>query len=78
MKEKDNYAYDGCTHSHVNHRYTIVDDEKLVERGTNFEYVRMDSTSAEHYMNRYFFTDELVSTIDDHRRPSQESQCYSA
>ena len=68
LKEKDNYAYVGCTHSHVNHRYTIVDDEVLVERGTNFEYVRMDSTSAEHYMNSYFFTDELVSTIDDHRK----------
>ena len=68
LKEKDNYAYVGCTHSHVNHRYTIVDDEKLVERGTNFEYIRMDSTSAEHYMNSYFFTDELVSTIDDHRK----------
>ena len=24
LKEKDNYAYVGCTHSHVNHRYTIV------------------------------------------------------
>ena len=68
MKENDNYAYVGCTHSHVNHRYTIVDDEVLVECGTNFEYVRMDSTSAEHYMNSYFFTDELVSTIDDHRK----------
>ena len=68
LKENDNYAYVGCTHSHVNHRYTIVDDEVLVERGTNFEYVRMDSTSAERYMNSYFFTDVLVSTIDDHRK----------
>ena len=68
LKENDNYAYVGCTHSHVNHLYTIVDDEVLVERGTNFEYVRMDSTSVERYMNRYFFTDELVSTINDHRK----------
>lgn len=68
LKENDNYAYVGCTHSHVNHRYTIVDDEVLVERGTNFEYVRMDSTSVERYMNSYFFTDKLLSTIDDHRK----------
>lgn len=68
LKEKDNYAYVGCTHSHVNHRYTIVDDEVLVEHGTNFEYVRMDSTSVERYMNLYFFTDKLVSTINDHRK----------
>ena len=68
LKENDNYAYVGCTHSHVDHRYTIVDDEVLVERGTNFEYVRMDSTSVERYMNRYFFTDKLVSAINDHRK----------
>ena len=60
LKEKDNYAYVGRTHSHVNHRYTIVDDEVLVEHGTNFEYVRMDSTSVERYMNLYVFTDKLV------------------
>lgn len=68
MKERDSYAYVGCTHSHVNHRYTIVDDEVLVEHGTNFEYVRMDSTSVERYMNSYFFTDKLRATIDDHRK----------
>ena len=68
IKENDNYAYVGCTHSHVNHRYTIVDDEKLVERGTNFEYVRMDSIAVERYMNRDFFTDKLRATIDNHRK----------
>ena len=68
MKEDDSYAYVGCTHSHVNHCYTIVDDEKLVERGTNFEYVRMDSIAVERYMNRDFFTDKLRATIDNHRK----------
>ena len=68
MKEDDSYAYVGCTHSHVDHCYTIVDDEKLVERGTNFEYVRMDSIAVERYMNRDFFTDKLRATIDNHRK----------
>lgn len=68
MKENDNYAYVGCTNSNVNHCYTIVDDEMLVEHGTNFEYVRMDSIGVERYMNRHFFTDKMLTTINEHRK----------
>ena len=67
MKENDTFAYRGCIGGHINHSYTIVDDEVLVEQCNNFEYVRMDSVRTEYYMNRYFFTDELFAVIDEQR-----------
>lgn len=68
MTEDDSFAYANVNRSHINHSYIIVEDEVLVEQNTGLEYVRMDSIGVERYMNRYFFTDELLATINDHRK----------
>ena len=68
MTEDDSFAYANVNRSHINHSYIIVEDEVLVEQNTGLEYVRMDSIGVERYMNRYFFTDELLSIINDHRK----------
>lgn len=68
MTEDDSFAYADVNRSHINHSYIIVEDEVLVEQNTGLEYVRMDSIGVERYMNRYFFTDELLSIINDHRK----------
>lgn len=68
MTEDDSFAYANVNRSHINHSYIIVEDEVLVEQNTGLEYVRMDSIGVERYMNRYFFTDKLLATINDHRK----------
>lgn len=68
MTEDDSFAYANVNRSHINHSYIIVEDEVLVEQNTGLEYVRMDSIGVERYMKRYFFTDELLSIINDHRK----------
>lgn len=68
MTEDDSFAYANVNRSHINHSYIIVEDEVLVEQNTGLEYVRMDSIGVERYMNRYFFTDKILATINDHRK----------
>lgn|GEM_PF-2913632 len=68
MTEDDSFAYATVNRSHINHSYIIVEDEVLVEQNTGLEYVLMDSIGVERYMNRYFFTDELLATINEYRK----------